>query len=409
VLLLDTLSSYAIATDPLSWDPLTSTVSALARVLALPLDLLHMAWRAFYAAAGPALRGCWRLLVFAFQSASDHPLLAIPAVLLFNAGLLCARSEGGALAALRQAGSPAASALGAWVWRSSGVVLGGGGGAAATAFVLSDATFALALLVATQVCAWAMVRARLVCLAAVRAASTGTRLSDEELVNLAATMAGGARMCGACGFGPVDHDGCSDLRHHHGDATGARAPAARAGARVSNACPRCGWFAGSIAAWPRWQLPTAAAAAVRSVRTWRDTCTIVRAAAKGLVAPFALLRLPALLLGTASKASEGGSPGGGGAAVPAVSAFLALSYVVPWIYFNAQNAREIFQPTYHPRAAQSSSNSSSNDSGGGDDAVGCGASVNHDDTNVEPSSALAAILTALPKVVFLKVGANRCV
>jgi hypothetical protein len=270
-----------------------------------------------------------------------------------------------------------------------------------------------------------MVRARLVCLAAVRAASTGTRLSDEELVNLAATMAGGARMCGACGFGPVDHDGCSDLRHHHGDATGG-GPAARAGARVSNACPRCGWFAGSIAAWPRWQLPTAAAAAVRSVRTWRDTCTIVRAAAKGLVAPFALLRLPALLLGTASKASEGGSPGGGGAAVPAVSAFLALSYVVPWIYFNAQNAQEIFQPSYHPRATQSSnsssssssssnssssssSNSSSNDSGGGDDAVGCGASVSHDDTNVEPSSALAAILTALPKVVFLKVGANRCV
>ena len=41
--------------------------------------------------------------------------------------------------------------------------------------------------------------------------------------------------CARCGFGPVDHAGCSDLRAHHGQVA-----VAHDGGRdhVSNACPR---------------------------------------------------------------------------------------------------------------------------------------------------------------------------
>lgn len=52
-------------------------------------------------------------------------------------------------------------------------------------------------------------------------------------------------MCGKCSFGPVDHANCADLRTHHGEARGA-------GIRVSNACPKCGWFSGRITDWPPW-------------------------------------------------------------------------------------------------------------------------------------------------------------
>ena len=52
-------------------------------------------------------------------------------------------------------------------------------------------------------------------------------------------------MCGKCSFGPVDHANCADLRSHHGEDRGS-------GVKVSNACPKCGWFSSSIADWPPW-------------------------------------------------------------------------------------------------------------------------------------------------------------
>jgi len=63
-----------------------------------------------------------------------------------------------------------------------------------------------------------------------------------------------ARQCGGCGFGPIDHGWCDDLRAHHGEARGG-------GARISNSCPRCGWFRQSAREWPRWtgELPEEAA------------------------------------------------------------------------------------------------------------------------------------------------------
>ena len=63
-----------------------------------------------------------------------------------------------------------------------------------------------------------------------------------------------ARQCGRCSFGPIDHHHCSNLRTHHGEKRNGGA------ARVNNSCPKCGWFAANISAWPRWDGELGAAA-----------------------------------------------------------------------------------------------------------------------------------------------------
>ena len=44
----------------------------------------------------------------------------------------------------------------------------------------------------------------------------------------------GARMCGRCRHGPIEHFACSDLRTHWHESY------------AGNACPKCGWFAGDM-------------------------------------------------------------------------------------------------------------------------------------------------------------------
>eukprot|EP00291_Cryptomonas_curvata_P018807 CAMPEP_0172167066 /NCGR_PEP_ID=MMETSP1050-20130122/9358_1 /TAXON_ID=233186 /ORGANISM="Cryptomonas curvata, Strain CCAP979/52" /LENGTH=1252 /DNA_ID=CAMNT_0012837801 /DNA_START=118 /DNA_END=3876 /DNA_ORIENTATION=+ len=51
-------------------------------------------------------------------------------------------------------------------------------------------------------------------------------------------------MCAQCNFGPVEHLYCANLRSHHGEERGA--------GRISNACPKCGWFSPQISDWPLW-------------------------------------------------------------------------------------------------------------------------------------------------------------
>ena len=51
--------------------------------------------------------------------------------------------------------------------------------------------------------------------------------------------------CASCGFGPVDHGGCSDLFSHHGEVDDE-------GGTASNACPSCGWFSKGLADWNEW-------------------------------------------------------------------------------------------------------------------------------------------------------------
>ena len=54
-----------------------------------------------------------------------------------------------------------------------------------------------------------------------------------------------AYQCGNCGFGPILHANCADLRAHHGQRVAE-------GVTVNNGCPRCQWFSDDISNWPRW-------------------------------------------------------------------------------------------------------------------------------------------------------------
>ena len=54
-----------------------------------------------------------------------------------------------------------------------------------------------------------------------------------------------AYQCRRCDFGPVVHQACSDLRAHHGQQVGSNS-------KISNTCPKCGWFSARLAEWPRW-------------------------------------------------------------------------------------------------------------------------------------------------------------
>lgn len=108
---------------------------------------------------------------------------------------------------------------------------------------------------------------------ALRSAETMQVLDADELNTIAATMED-PRQCGRCAFGPVDHTGCSDLWAHHNEQNGR--------CIVSNACPRCGWFARSIRNWPRYnpRVRTPAGQAVYRRRVWGEVVVAVRATAK---------------------------------------------------------------------------------------------------------------------------------
>ena len=54
-----------------------------------------------------------------------------------------------------------------------------------------------------------------------------------------------ARMCAVCRYGPMDHRDCADLAAHHGQVL-------ESGARIDNACPKCGFFSADKADWPLW-------------------------------------------------------------------------------------------------------------------------------------------------------------
>merc|ERR1712060_493507 len=54
----------------------------------------------------------------------------------------------------------------------------------------------------------------------------------------------GARQCGRCGHGPIEHYACDDLLTHQGQVTG--------NTKINNACPKCGWFRPDSSQWPRW-------------------------------------------------------------------------------------------------------------------------------------------------------------
>lgn len=71
-------------------------------------------------------------------------------------------------------------------------------------------------------------------------------VSESDLeAQLRRQYAGRAYQCSQCSFGPIDHFACDDLLAHHGEHAGR-------GARINNACPRCGWFSSDLQDWPKW-------------------------------------------------------------------------------------------------------------------------------------------------------------
>ena len=72
----------------------------------------------------------------------------------------------------------------------------------------------------------------------------GSGKEEQETKAMLRALFPNSYMCGKCNFGPVDHHHCADLRAHHGQAL--------PGAKISNACPKCGWFSAAISDWPTW-------------------------------------------------------------------------------------------------------------------------------------------------------------
>jgi len=337
--------------DPLRRKSFMSFLYVIARTMVTPWYLLKRAAYRFLWIAEPVLAHTGKFFNALTQLGLAHPFVMIPMVLLFNVGLL-------RLIYALDLSLP-------WPWPS-----------ASLSSKLTDPTVAIALIALTQLSAMCMVKWRLQRIKTIKiisAESHASGMTTEELMTLAATMAN-PRMCGSCFYGPVDARGCDNLRTHHHERS--------RGGRISNACPRCGWFASRLSQWPAWNdmVHTPAGLAVARQRCWGEVVLTLRAAAKATVVPYTVLRV-ALWLNLS----------------PSISAWLALSYLVPWAYFNGRvlSMQEGSNPQ-PPRPYRGPA--------GGDDAD-CGAARRTPD--LPPTSqaeALSNLLAATPAQVFLGSG-----
>ena len=91
--------------------------------------------------------------------------------------------------------------------------------------------------------------ARLTAQTGATAISTGTSVlrekAREEFAAALRRDLPNMRQCKQCGYGPVDHGWCSDLRTHHGNHIGR-------GGQIDNSCAKCHWFSPRISDWPAW-------------------------------------------------------------------------------------------------------------------------------------------------------------
>jgi len=76
------------------------------------------------------------------------------------------------------------------------------------------------------------------------------RDSNELLAETLRRKMPDARMCGSCGYGPIDRVACSDLQAHDGQVVGHRADGTEI--KINNGCPKCDWRANRWAKWPLW-------------------------------------------------------------------------------------------------------------------------------------------------------------
>lgn len=330
----------------------------------------------------PALRCFLDLVAFSVRA----PLVTIPCVLFFNVVVIRSLSLAtGTLAVMLET---AASHGSFWADLLARAVLELQ--RQTVSHDVTDSTFAMLLVTVTQIGTYANVSGVLGAVRALRSNRTGDLLGIEELNELAAAMHD-PRQCGRCGFGPVDHRGCSNLESHHGELAVA---AGGQHAEVSNACPRCGWFVASLNHWPNWdgELQTASGRAMYRQRVWSEIVLIVRAASKAFVFPYGLLRLGSRL-----------------ELHPSLAAFLAFSYLVPWAVQNLTLARSISNPGGYRRVVTRRNRGrqfipASRDAGENTD---CGAQNSRRSTplpNITESQALANIMAGNAEIVYLKAG-----
>merc|ERR1719362_49801 len=193
------------------------------------------------------------------------------------------------------------------------------------------------------------------------------------------------RQCSRCGFGPVDHRGCSDLRHHHLEVSvsgGSRSA-------VSNACPRCQWFTGCLDDWPSWtgELQTERGRALFRQRVWGEVILMIRSSSKALLFPISLL-----LLGNCLRLP------------PSISAFLAFSYLIPWVVENRRLAVSLNSHNTYSREAARRRNA---DFFTGSESDDCGGRQSRTVSLLPPitqSEALNNILSSMPARIFMVEG-----
>ncbi|KAK3245051.1 hypothetical protein CYMTET_45364 [Cymbomonas tetramitiformis] len=382
ILGLHAVERVSAFTDPLRSPSLTSALLGLSYVLSLPVTITREALPRLRQILRPLMRRVSKLLTNLLRFAVKAPVVSAPLVIVINVAVLrlFVHMERESVPDFGKLFSYTAARLGQHV---PGMPLAGAGG---------DSVIAFILILGVQTGAFHMVHRCLTGLQALRSVSTGEALSVVELEELAQTMTD-PRRCGCCGFGPVDHTGCSDLFAHHGERRG------RSSRHISNACPRCGWFVRSIRQWPPWDvaLHTPAGQAVHRVRVWAEVTVVVRAASKALVIPLGVLRLGATL----------GFP-------DSLSAMLAFSYLIPWLYSTHSAFQAIFySPVYqsHTRPLREAHANAGRATAGGADSDSCGAPQAH---AVAPgvvafSTALTNILAATPDRVFLGAGDICCV
>lgn len=310
--------------------------------------------------------------------ASDFPVCTILLVLLVNVAVIMkfAKAERLAEQFFSVVRTLAASALGLQTAVGNGTI--------------TDSGLAIVLIAVVQIGAFSMVASILSSVRVLRNERTAETLGFEELNNLAAGMRD-PRQCARCGFGPVDYTGCSDLQAHHME-FGVRGGTQ---SRVSNACPRCGWFTGSIHNWPSWDghLQTESGRAMFRQRVWCEVVVGVRAVAKALLFPYGILQFGNFLR-----------------VPPSLSAFLAFSYVIPWVQQNATvlsllNNGSDYGTTRRrqrgplPQGAQTEVGSN------GDHGPGCGAAATESLLpGITESEALVNILSNTPTRIWVQEG-----
>lgn len=363
--------------DPLECSLLASLLAAWSRVISFPWWLMCKLWEPIcrYIML-PLFEVVVAVLSCLGRFACGMPLLSILCVLLFNFLLLkyLPQGLGSVLEHCSQLLWPIKAMSRAVLDMQAALAAGSA----------TDSALAIVFIMAVQIGAYYAVACVLEAARAVRGERTGHVLSLEELNDLAVTM-GDPRQCGRCGFGPVDHRGCSNLRTHHMEVS------VRGGSRssVSNACPRCDWFTGSLEDWPPWdgELQTVHGRAMFRQRVWCEVVVVIRASSKAFLFPYGLL-----LLGHWLKLP------------PSLSAFLAFSYLLPWAVENRRLAASINSPSAYRGTARRGRVPQAAPPSGGDDAdcgaAGGGPLMPH----ITQSEALRNILAGSPASIFLAMG-----